>query len=91
MTIEEVDKDEILNMKFPEEDVLKEDKKKTLRWLQLKSAANNWEPKSELDITFKSDRKGLLKISSRIVRTHSDYVILSGGYVLPMRSIQHVK
>lgn len=91
MEAQEITKKEILTLKFPENDVLDSDRKKTNRWLNLKAAAfkkNNL--KSEQKIVFKSQSKGFLSVTSRVIVAQSKYIILSGGYVLPMRSIAHV-
>jgi len=91
MDATEITKKEILNLKFPENDVLDSDRKRTNRWLNLKAASfkkNNL--KSEQKIVFKSEKKGFLSVTSRVIVAQSKYIILSGGYVLPMRSIVHV-
>ena len=91
MKATEITKDDILDLKFPEEDVLTTDVKRSSRWLTLKKAANGWDqPRSEKNIIFKSQKQGIKSVVSSVIKTQSEYVILSGGYVLPMRSIYEV-
>ena len=91
MEITSIKKDDILNVKFPEEDVLKTDAKKSHRWLQLKIAAQGWnEPKSIKEIVFKSEKRGLLSVKSVVNKTKPKCVILNGGYVIPIRSIYEI-
>jgi len=91
MEAKEITKKEILDLKFPEKDVLDSDRKRTNRWLNLKAASfKKNKLKSEQKIVFKSEKKGFLSVTSRVIVAQSKYIILSGGYVLPMRSIVQV-
>lgn len=91
MKAKEIKKDDILDLKFPDNDVLESDIKRSSRWLTLKKSSHGWnQPKSEKKIIFKSKKQGILSVVSSVLKTQSEYVILSGGYVLPMRSIYEV-
>lgn len=92
MKAKEIEKDTILDLKFPDTDVLNSDIKRSSRWLTLKKASHGWDtPKSEKNIIFKSEKQGTLSVVSSVIKTQSKYVILSGGYVIPMRSIYEVQ
>ncbi|MBD3636240.1 MAG: hypothetical protein HUJ25_02770 [Crocinitomicaceae bacterium] len=93
MKAKEIDKDEILNVRFVDEDVLENESKRTDRWLKLREATFDRKNKtqSKMKIVFKGMKKGFVSVNSRVIKAQSDYIILSGGYVLPMRSIYKVE
>lgn len=92
MKTKEITKDEILAIKFPDADVLPSQEKRSDRWLNLKKASYGWNtPSSQKNITFQSKTKGILSVHSEVLKTESKYIILSGGYVIPIRSIYNIQ
>lgn len=86
-----ISKKQIRKIDFPKSDVLADIQKKKNRKQALQSAANRKkDDESAVKIVFESKRRGPLSIQSDVLVAHKDYVMLSGGHVLPMSSIRKV-
>ena len=86
-----INKTQLKKINFPKSEVHTDPKKRKNRNQTLQSAANTKKDGDhKVQIVFESKRRGPFSIHSSVLVSHKDYVMLSGGHVIPTSSIRKV-
>lgn len=86
-----ITKKQLKKIDYPKMEVLKDQKKRKNRMQTLQSAANaKKKGDTNVRIVFESKRRGPFAVHSEVLVSQKDYVMLSGGFVIPTSSIRKV-
>ena len=88
-----IEKSEINKLQFTRKDPLRNPRKRKSRLQLLKATAsvNPNEKNGKLKIHFKTNKRGVFSVNSKVLVAQPEYVILKGGTVIPTNAICKVE
>lgn len=87
----EIDKDQLYKLNFAQHEVLKKPKRIQERKRKIKVAvANSKGTDNKVSILFHSAQRGLLKVRTSVLTAGQDFIVLKGGYIMPIQCIRKV-
>ncbi|PRY88147.1 hypothetical protein [Mongoliibacter ruber] len=91
-TVEKIEKEEIINLKFSRKEVLQEDVKRKQRNFELMRAqALGNLLKNKVNITFETADEKVFQVSTTVWAVGSDYVSLKKNLFIPINAILEVE